>query len=60
METKNRITEMMFEVRWYIDTNQEDTYMGSDMVKGTLGEVCKWAEDNKDGFDYMVVKAKGE
>lgn len=50
----------MFEVRWYIDVNQEDTYMGSDTVRGSFEEVCRWAEDHKDGFDYMVVKVKGE
>lgn len=46
----------MFEVRWYIDINEEDTYMGSNMVRGTFEEACDWAEDHKDGFDYMVVK----
>lgn len=50
----------MFEVRWYIDINQGNTYMGSDMVRGTFSEVCEWAEDHKDGFDYMVVKIRKE
>jgi hypothetical protein len=46
---------MKYVVKWYVSSRDESTYMGEDHINASSLEKAKrWADDNCDGFDYII------